>query len=68
MKTENEQLEAISDMPFFRMTDPATGISGLLKVEKDANGKWTIPDPELRKKFAEQCLRSADQENDKPQP
>ena len=61
MKTENERLEEISDMPFFRMTDPATGISGLLDVEKDANGKWTIPDPKIRKQFAEQPLSSTDQ-------
>jgi hypothetical protein len=53
-----EQEKNRSEMPMFRMTDPATGTTGLLKVKKDSNGRWTIPNPELRKKFHEQMLKS----------
>ncbi len=57
MTTEIEKTPP-SDMPFFRMTDKATGITGMLKVERDSNGNWMIPDPELRKKFAQSAVQS----------
>lgn len=46
-----EQKKNLSDMPLFRMTDPATGTTGLLKVKKDSEGKWRISNPETEKRF-----------------
>lgn len=56
------------DMPLFRMTDPATGTTGLLKVKRNAKGEWEIPNPETRRLFFEPLLKSTEEEAEKVSP
>jgi hypothetical protein len=53
-----EQKPKSFDMPMFRMTDPVTGTTGILKVKKDSKGNWRIPNPETEKEYFRQMAQS----------